>query len=197
MVIRMNDILPGTKIEILIPDETVKNGETAGWVASETEKIFNNLFAAGGLVLSQVIQLTGLEYHTVQNWVKRKFLSPPVQKKYSKRQLCRILLINALKDVMTISDIVKMLSYINGHLDDESDDSIADDRLYIYFIGMIHSVNEYDENKIAAAAEMITSDYKEPFAGSRKRLVSVLEIMTYAYYSTVLRGKASVLMTSI
>ncbi|MBQ7647235.1 MAG: DUF1836 domain-containing protein [Clostridia bacterium] len=193
----MTDMLPGTKIEMLIPEDVKKNGNVPEWISSETEKILNNLFSAGGLVLSQVVQLTGLEYHTVQNWVKRKFLSPPVQKKYSRRQLCRIILINALKDVMTISDIVKMFSYINGHLDDESDDSIADDRLYIYFVGMIHSVKEYDESMIEDAAGKIVSDYTEPFPGSKKRLISVLKIMTYAYYSTVMKSKASVLMTSI
>ena len=190
-------MLPGTKIEMLIPEDVKKSGNIPEWISSETEKILNNLFSAGGLVLSQVVQLTGLEYHTVQNWVKRKFLSPPVQKKYSRRQLCRIILINALKDVMTISDIVKMFSYINGHLDDESDDSIADDRLYIYFVGMIHSVKEYDESMIEDAAGKIVSDYTEPFPGSKKRLISVLKIMTYAYYSTVMKSKASVLMTSI
>ena len=45
---------------------------------------------AGGMVLGQIASLTGLEPHTVQNWVKRGFLSNPVNKRYSCNQFCRI-----------------------------------------------------------------------------------------------------------
>ena len=38
------------------------------------------LFFGGGITLSQVTSITGLEAHTVQNWVKRGFLPPPVHK---------------------------------------------------------------------------------------------------------------------
>ena len=60
--------LPGTTVEM-----NMENG---------VQDFLNSLFAANGLVLSQVLQLTGLSAHTVQNWVKRKFVSPPVGKKY-------------------------------------------------------------------------------------------------------------------
>ena len=36
--------------------------------------------AADGLTLSQVCNLTGLEPSTIQNWVKRHFVSRPVAK---------------------------------------------------------------------------------------------------------------------
>ena len=45
------------------------------------------LFFGGGITLSQVTAVTGLEAHTVQNWVKRGFLSSPVGKRYSLRKL--------------------------------------------------------------------------------------------------------------
>ncbi|MBQ2667671.1 MAG: DUF1836 domain-containing protein, partial [Clostridia bacterium] len=61
------------------------------------EEVFSAMFLTGGLVLSQVTQVTGLEPYIVQNWVRRGFLPPPQQRKYTRRQLSRILTINALK----------------------------------------------------------------------------------------------------
>ena len=45
--------------------------------ASNIEQQFSAMFLGGGIVLSQVTGITGLEAYTVQNWVKRGFLSPP------------------------------------------------------------------------------------------------------------------------
>lgn len=49
-------------------------------VPEQAQELFSSLFLAGGLVLSQVAQITGLEAYMVQNWVKRGFLSPPEKK---------------------------------------------------------------------------------------------------------------------
>ena len=74
------------------------------------------LFFGGGITLSQVTSITGLEAHTVQNWVKRGFLTSPVGKRYTLRQLCRILNINMLRYSMPIDRICHLLSYVNGNL---------------------------------------------------------------------------------
>ena len=100
------------------------------------EEVFSSLFLAGGLVLSQVTQVTGLEPYIIQNWVRRGFLAPPKQRKYTRRQLSRILMINALKSTLSIEQICKLLSYINGALDDEGDDTIDDTELYGAFVLM-------------------------------------------------------------
>ena len=68
--------------------------------AEHIEAIFQPMFLAGGMVLSQVAIITGLEPYIIQNWVKRGFLSPPQNKRYTLRQLCRILIINTLKGVL-------------------------------------------------------------------------------------------------
>ena len=81
--------------------------------ADGVEEIFSSMFLAGGMVLSQVSNITGLEPYTVQNWVKRGFLSPPQHKRYSMNQLCRILHINMLKSVLPLEQICGLLSYIN------------------------------------------------------------------------------------
>ena len=57
---------------------------------------FGAMFLGGGVVLSQVAGITGLEPYQVQNWVRRGFLTPPEKKRYTLRQLCRIININIL-----------------------------------------------------------------------------------------------------
>ena len=52
----------------------------------EAETLLNSLFLAGGLMLSQVASLTGLEPYVIQNWVRRGFVAPPERKRYSRRQ---------------------------------------------------------------------------------------------------------------
>ena len=43
--------------------------------AVNVESQFRAMFLAGGMVLSQVSGITGLESYMVQNWVKRGFLT--------------------------------------------------------------------------------------------------------------------------
>ena len=69
-------------------------------VASAVDQQFSAMFLGGGIVLSQVTGITGLEAYMVQNWVKRGFLSPPERKHYSLKQLCRIININMLKNAL-------------------------------------------------------------------------------------------------
>lgn len=45
--------------------------------ADRVDSVFESLFLAGGLTLSQVSNIAGLEPYTVQNWVKRGYLQPP------------------------------------------------------------------------------------------------------------------------
>lgn len=160
---------PGTRMEVIPSQQGVKD------IASN---IIGNIFTAGGLVLSQVCSLTGLEYYIIQNWVKRGFLAPPVKKMYSKRQFCRIVIINALKDTMQIDQIVKMLSYINGALDDESDDLVDDSDLYNYFVNVMFA----DDGKTSpeTIVENAITSYVEPIEGAKERLKKVLLVMYYA-----------------
>lgn len=61
-------------------------------------------------------------------------MAPPERKRYSRRQFSRIVLINMLKDSMQLDKICALLSYVNGELDDESDDLIDDFQLYLYIV---------------------------------------------------------------
>lgn len=179
--------LPGTTIEIGVSN------------AGEAKNFLDNAFVCGGLMMSQVARLTGLEPYMIQNWVKRGFLSPPKKKLYSKRQFCRIAIINMLRESMQIEKITGLLSYINGRLDDESDDIIDDSDLYFYYIEVVCRLDSLviDENAIVTAIEKVVLDFAEPFPGAKKRLVKVLAVMLNAHLSAVLRKRADDILNTL
>ena len=140
------------------------------------------LFFGGGITLSQVTAITGLEAHTVQNWVKRGFLTSPVGKRYTLRQLCRILNINMLYGSMPIDRICRLLSHVNGKLGDESDDMIDDSRLYFMFVKLAARLKElYEPAEADQLLDAYLADYQEPVPGARERVRQVLRIMLTAY----------------
>jgi len=156
--------------------------------AEHIEEIFSSMFLAGGMVLSQVAGISGLEPYTVQNWVKRGFLAPPEKKRYSLSQLCRILSINMLKSALPMEDICGLLRYINGDLDDSSDDLIDDAKLYFLFVrAAAHHRKMNDPRGRDDYLEQVLSTYQEPVPGARERVKKVLQIMLTAWAASQLR----------
>ena len=131
----MNWVLPGTVIEAKLED------------ADRAQELFRSMFLPGGMVLGQVSNLSGLEPYMIQNWVKRGFLSPPKGKRYSLRQLCRILNINMLRGALPMEKICGLLTYVNGHLNDESDDLIDDSELYFTFVQLASRARSLDDQE--------------------------------------------------
>ena len=166
--------------------------------ASAVDQQFSAMFLGGGIVLSQVTGITGLETHTVQNWVKRGFLSPPERKHYSLNQLCRIIKINMLKNTLPMERIVGLLSYINGDLDDESDDVIDDSRLYFMFVRLAAqavTMNTPQGRDECIAREL--ANYREPIPGAKERVAKVLTIMLTAWASAQLRQSAEQMLQEL
>lgn len=160
------------------------------------EEVFSSLFLAGGLVLSQVTQVTGLEPYIIQNWVRRGFLAPPKQRKYTRRQLSRILMINALKSTLSIEQIYKLLSYIN----DEGDDTIDDTELYGAFVLVAGSVQKHGLTSESEMNRLITDglkDYKESIPGAKERIEQALRIMITAWRAAQLQTKAQSMMNAL
>lgn len=175
----MNWTIPGTVLQIPRQD------------ATHIEDVFTSLFLGGGIVLSQVSGITGLEPYTVQNWVKRGFLSPPEHKRYTLRQLCRILNINMLKSILPMERICGMLSYINGQLDNESDDVIDDSKLYFMFVKLAARSKElFNQEDRDAVLEGYLADYVEPVPGARQRVKNVLRVMLTAWLAARMRQEA-------
>ena len=186
------DVLPGTTIQTTLDKHDV------------AQRILNNIFATGGLVLSQVSQLTNLENHVIQNWVKRGFLSSPIGKRYSKDQFCRIVIINMLKDTLRIDTIAGMLSYINGVLTDKSDDIIDDSCLYNYYVNLLVEINNLgisngfvDHKTLNKALSELLADFKEVYPGAKKRLQKVLAVMSTAHTSAMLCKKAELMAVEL
>lgn len=166
--------------------------------AANVDAQFSSLFLAGGIVLSQVSGITGLEAYTVQNWVKRGFLSPPERKRYTLKQLCRIININMLKSVLPMERICGLLEYINGDLDDESDDIIDDASLYFMFVRLAaqaKAMNTPQERDEYIAREL--ADYREPVPGAKERVEQVLRIMLTAWASAQLRQSAEQMLEEL
>ena len=162
------------------------------------EHQFTSMFLMGGIVLSQVAAVTGLEPYTVQNWVKRGFLPPPDHKRYNMNQLCRILTINMLKKVLPMEQICGLLTYINGDLDDAGDDLIDDSKLYFLFV---HLAGNYAtmHNPVGrdAAIEFALKDYREPVAGAKERVEKVLRVMLTAWAAAQLHDAAEKMVAEL
>ena len=178
--------LPGTVLQIPQTD------------AAHIQQVFSSLFLGGGIVLSQVSGITGLEPYTVQNWVKRGFLPPPEKKRYSLRQLCRIININMLKSVLPMERICSLLTYINGHLDDVSDDMIDDSQLYFMFVELAMQARELsDEVSRENALAQILSSYEEPVPGAKERVAKVLRIMLMGFLAAKLQQQTETMVKEI
>ncbi len=155
------------------------------------EERLRAMFLAGGIALSQVSAITGLEPYIIQNWVKRGFLTSPQQKRYSLRQLCRILNINMLKDALAMEQICGLMSYINGEMDDESDDIIDDTDLYFMFFRLAaHHREMNDPAGRERYLQQALADYQEPVPGAKERVLKVLRIMLTAWAAAQLRQTA-------
>ena len=166
--------------------------------ADRVNSLFESMFLPGGMVLSQVSRISGLETYTIQNWVKRGFLSPPRGKRYTMRQLCRILNINMLKAALPMDRICGLLGYINGQLDDESYDLIDDAELYFMFVRLAvrakdqHSIPQWEES-----IREVLKNYQEPCPGAKDRIAEVLKIMTAAWFATRMRQQAEQMLSSL
>lgn len=169
----MNWTIPGTTLTAPRAD------------ADKTEQVFQSMFLAGGMVLSQISSITGLEPHTIQNWVKRGFLVPPVNKRYNMEQLCRIITINMLKGALPLEQACSLLSYINGNLADESDDIIDDTVLYFMFVKLAARARHIGGDQAwEDALEEAVASYHEPYPGARDRVIQVLRVMLNAWIAS-------------
>lgn len=156
--------------------------------ADRTDGLFQSMFLAGGLTLSQVSSVTGLEPYTIQNWVKRRFLPPPQNKRYSMEQVCRIIIINMLKGALPLEQICSLMSHINGDLADESDDIIDDTALYFKFVSLAARARHMGGTKAwDDALEEVMQGYAEPYPGAREKIIQVLRIMLTAWVVSSLR----------
>ena len=151
--------------------------------------------ATDGLSLGQVCKLTGLEPSTIQNWVKRGYVSRPEEKKYRERQLARILLISSLRDCMQLDRIGELMSFVNGDANDTGDDIISEEQMYDYFCGVIGRTEHtaMTAEKISELVGEVTADYQPPNETAASTLKQALTVMVLAYVAGVYKRNADAL----
>ena len=178
---------PGTTIEVL----EFKKGSS--------KVLFDGIFAAGGITLSQLCSMTGLEPYVVQNWVKRKFVASPVKKLYSKQQFARIVIINMLRETLQIDAICGLINIIGGEIDDTTDDLIGDDELYHIYVDMIagKSIDISKSDAVKSVVKDAVKDFVPRVPGDKRRLEHILQVMLYAHTASKLRDNAKEILAAL
>ncbi len=166
--------------------------ETSAMEKGSSKQLFEGIFAAGGITLSQVSVMTGLEPYLIQNWVKRGFVSSPQKRMYTRGQFARIVIINMLRESLQIEKICNLIRIIGGETDRTDDDLIGDDELYHRYVDLLAdpSLSIGDPASVRNAAKQAAEDFREQTAGAQKKLVCILEVMVYAHAAANLRLNA-------
>jgi len=178
---------PGTTVEV----SKLEKGSS--------RQLFDGIFATGGITLSQVCIITGLEPYLIQNWVKRKFVTSPQKRVYSREQLARIIIINMLREALKIEDICLLIGIIGGDPNDRSDNLIFDDELYHNYVDMIaeNNLNLDDSASVAAVVDKAAEAIEERISGTRKKLSRIFQVMLYAHAASRLRDSAENILASL
>ncbi len=177
-----DDLIPGTKLH------RSEMGDVTG--LEFLSKIF---FISDGVMLTQIRDISGIDGSTLQNWTKRGWVANSKLKKYDINQIAHILIINMLRSCMQLDKIASLIQYINGSVDDRSDDIIEDSVLYDYICKILDKLMTYDVcslGSIRLAIEEETAEYKEVMPGARERLSKALEIIVVAYYASLIKKHA-------
>ena len=106
--------------------------------------------------------------------------------------------INMLKNALQMEQIVSLITYINGHLDDESDDLIDDSKLYFLFLKIAANHRQMkDAGGRDAFIENALADYVEPVPGAKQRAEKVLKVMLTAWSAALLRQQAVAMASAL
>ena len=169
---------------------TVLNRQAMGDVTGIDflNKIF---YISDGIMLSQIREISGIDGSTLQNWTKRGWVEKTKLKRYDMDQVAHILIINMLRSCMQLDRIAFLIRYINGSVDDRSDDIIRDSALYDYICRILDRIMKNDDrlkvSSLKRIIEDVTSSYDEKVSGARRRLTNALEIIIIAYYASLIK----------
>jgi len=163
-------------------------------------KIEMLLEATGGLSLSQVCAVTGLEGSTIQNWVKRGWVEHPVGKKYEEVHIARILIINALKECIKLEHIALLMEYVNGPVRRGNEGIIKESTLYSYLCEALKLSSQTDDHSKSGVESVINDvikDYNDPNPESRVRIRKALTLMMFACVCTDVKRRTEAMMGQI
>ena len=184
-----DDYIPGTKL---------LRSEMGGVTGMEfLSKIF---FISDGVMLTQIRDISGIDGSTLQNWTKRGWVENSRLKKYDINQVAHILIINMLRSCMQLDRIAYLIQYINGSVNDRSDDIVEDSVLYDYICRILDKLMSYEVCSLGSVRQeidVITADYKESVHGARDRLSKALEIIVVAYYASLIKRHSDTMVEEL
>lgn len=157
-------------------------------------------YISEGVMLSQIREVSGIDGSTLQNWTKRGWVENARLKKYDIDQVAHILIINMLRSCIQLDKIALLLHYINGEIDDRSDDIIRDSVLYDYICRALDRLMAQDVCSMASIKSVIhdiTENYEEAMPGARERLCNALEIIIIAYYAALIKRRSVEMLTDL
>lgn len=183
-------------------DNTAQGTETtyAEYGEKDFSKIKMLLEATGGLSLSQVCAVTGLEASTIQNWVKRGWVTHPKGKKYEEVHVARILIINALKECIKLEHISLLMSYVNGADAKTGGGIIKESELFNYLGEALQKAGQADDlspGGVESVVEKVISEYKGPTPDARIRIRKALTVMIFACVCTDVKRRTEAMMGQI
>lgn len=184
--------------DLLIPGTKLRRSDMNDVTGMEfLSKIF---FISDGVMLTQIRDISGIDGSTLQNWTKRGWVPLSKSKKYDIDQVAYILIINMLRPCMQLDKIAYMLEYINGDLEDESDDIVRASVLYDYICRILDALVEQNQcsfSSIRSVIEKQTAGYSEVVEGARERLNDALEAIVVAYYATLIKHRSDELVNRL
>ena len=86
---------------------------------------------------------------------------------------------------MQLDSIVALLKYINGDVEDDSDDNISEPELFDYFCNIVRKI-DIEKGIIFSEIDLYINeeikDFKGPFSDSKQRVYNTLKTMILWYY---------------
>ena len=184
--------------DAMIPGTRLKKNDMGNVTGLEfLSKVF---YISEGVMLSQIREVSGIDGSTLQNWTKRGWVANARLKKYNIDQVAHILIINMLRSCIQLEHIAFLLQYINGKLDDTSDDIIRDSVLYDYICRILEALTREDVASKATIKDVIArqiTDYEEIIPGARNRLANALEIIVTAYYAALIKKSSDEMLAHL
>ena len=184
--------------DAMIPGTRLKKNDMGNVTGLEfLSKVF---YISEGVMLSQIREVSGIDGSTLQNWTKRGWVANARLKKYNIDQVAHILIINMLRSCIQLDHIAFLLQYINGKIEDTSDDIIRDSVLYDYICRILEALTREDTASKATIKTVIAeqiADYEEAMPGARDRLATALEIIVTAYYAALIKKSSDEMLAHL
>ena len=185
-------------IDDTIPGTNLKKAEIGGLTGKPfLRQVF---FVSDGVMLSQIRKIAGIDGSTLQNWTKRGWVANSSSKRYNIDQVAHIFLINMLRSCMQLNHIAWLIEYINGDVEDTSDDIISDSDLYDEICKLLDSLSRCETcsgETIRRLADEQLADYNETVEGARRRLRNALEIIVVSYYASLVKKSADAMLREL